>query len=243
VNFLTAHDGFTLEDLTQFTVKRNLANGEDNRDGHGDNHSDNLGVEGPTDNAQITAARQLRKRNMLATLLLAQGTPMLLAGDELGNGQGGNNNAYAQDNATGWVTWDGADTALVAFTTRLMSLRRSHKILRQKQFLHAATRSDGLRDVIWRRADGAEPTAADWHDAGFRCLGLELRYSASSQNPSNDALFVLFNAGGEQPVHLPDTAPVWHLLLDTTRPDAAPSPASSPLVAPAQSVLVFANNP
>lgn len=243
VNFLSAHDGFTLDDLTQFTVKRNLANGEDNRDGHGDNHSDNLGVEGPTDNAQISAARQLRKRNMLATLLLAQGTPMLLAGDELGNGQGGNNNAYAQDNATGWVTWDNADTALIAFTTRLIALRRSHKILRQKQFLHAATRTDGLRDVIWRRADGAEPTAADWHDAGFRCLGLEVRYSASSQNPSDDALFVLFNAGGEQPVHLPDTAPVWHLLLDTTRPDAAPSPASSPLVAPAQSVLVFANNP
>jgi glycogen operon protein len=247
INFLTAHDGFTLDDLTQFTVKRNLANGEDNRDGHGDNHSDNLGVEGPTDNPKINAARQLRKRNLLATLLLAQGTPMLLAGDELGNGQDGNNNAYAQDNPTGWVTWDGADTALTAFTTRLISLRHKHPILRQKRFLHAATRPDGLRDVIWRRADGAEPSGADWHDAGFRCLGLELRQSAASQMhgaaANTDALFVLFNAGPEQPVHLPDSVPVWHLLLDTTRPDALPVAALSPLVAPAQSVLVFANNP
>jgi isoamylase len=248
VNFLTAHDGFTLDDLTQYTVKRNLANGEDNHDGHGDNHSDNLGVEGPTDNAQIMAARQLRKRNMLATLLLAQGTPMLLAGDELGNGQGGNNNAYAQDNATGWVTWDGADAALIAFTARLIALRHNNSVLRQKRFLHAAIRSDGLRDIIWRRADGAEPTGADWHDAGFRCLGLELRLSASSQQhsdqPNTDALFVLFNAGSESPVHLPDTVPAWHLLLDTTRPDfSSRNPAASPLVAPAQSVLVFTNNP
>jgi glycogen operon protein len=247
VNFLTAHDGFTLDDLTQYTVKRNLANGEDNRDGHGDNHSDNLGHEGPTDNPQITAARQLRKRNMLATLLLAQGTPMLLAGDELGNGQGGNNNAYAQDNPTGWVTWDGADAALMAFTARLIALRRDHPILRQKEFLHAATRADGLRDVIWRRADGAEPSGSDWHDAGFRCLGLELRHSAHSQRhsavPNTDALYILFNTGPEQPVHLPDTAPAWHLLLDTTRPDAPPAAAQSPLVAPAQSVLIFANNP
>jgi glycogen operon protein len=244
INFITAHDGFTLTDLTQFTVKRNLANGEDNRDGHGNNHSDNLGVEGPTDDAKITAARALRKRNMLASLLLAQGTPMLLAGDELGNGQGGNNNAYAQDNPTGWVTWHKADEDLIAFTARLIALRRDHPILRQSRFLHAATRADGIRDVIWRRADGAEPDAADWHDAGFRCLGVELRYSAASRNSSSDALFVLFNSGPEQPVHLPKPVGAWHLILDTTRPDfSTKNPALSPCVAPAQSVLVFANNP
>lgn len=244
VNFITAHDGFTLTDLTQFTVKRNLANGEDNRDGHGDNHSDNLGVEGPSDSPAITAARNLRKRNMLATLLLAQGTPMLLAGDELGNSQEGNNNAYAQDNPTGWITWDAPDQALIAFTARLIALRRAQPVLRQTCFLHAATRADGLRDVIWHRPDGKEPTAADWHDAGFHCLGLELRHAATAQNPSPDALFILFNAGPEQPVHLPQTAGAWHLVLDTTRPEYyADIPALSPLVAPAQSVLVFANHP
>jgi isoamylase len=244
VNFITAHDGFTLTDLTQFTVKRNLANGEENRDGHGDNHSDNLGVEGPSNDGRIVAARALRKRNMLATLLLAQGTPMLLAGDELGNGQGGNNNAYAQDNPTGWVTWHKAEEDLIAFAARLIALRRDHPVLRQNRFLHAATRADGIRDVIWRRADGAEPEAADWHDAGFRCLGLELRYAAASRNPSAEALFVLFNAGAEQPVHLPKSVTGWHLVLDTTRPAfTSEHPASSPLVAPAQSVLVFANNP
>lgn len=243
VNFVTAHDGFTLTDLTQFTVKRNLANGEDNRDGHGDNHSDNLGGEGPTDKPAITAARNLRKRNMLATLLLAQGTPMLLAGDELGNGQDGNNNAYAQDNPTGWITWDGAEDDLTAFATRLVALRRNHPVLRQSHFLHSATRADGQRDVIWRRPDGMEPTPADWHDAGFRCLGLELRYAAASQNPSSDALFALFNASAEQPVHLPRISGAWHLVLDTTRPDYySNDPVASPLVAPAQSVLVFANH-
>ena len=101
--FVTAHDGFTLEDLVSFTVKRNLANGEDNRDGHSDNHSDNLGVEGPTDDPVILAARALRKRNLLATLMLSQGMPMLLAGDEIGHTQGGNNNAYAQDNEVTWL--------------------------------------------------------------------------------------------------------------------------------------------
>lgn len=244
INFLTAHDGFTLADLVQFTVKRNLANGEENRDGHGDNHSDNLGAEGPSDDTAICAARALRKRNMLATLLLAQGTPMLLGGDELGNSQDGNNNAYAQDNPTGWVTWDGADHDLIRFTAKMIALRRHHPLLRQKRFLHAAIRADGIRDVIWRRADGAEPSAADWHDAGFRCLGLELRFSATAQNASADALFILFNAGAEQPVHLPATSAQWQLVLDTTRPDLPPKNAStSPLVAPAQSVLLFANNP
>ncbi|MGB3278432.1 MAG: glycogen debranching protein GlgX [Pseudorhodobacter sp.] len=244
VNFITAHDGFTLADLVQFTVKRNLANGEENRDGHSDNHSDNLGVEGPTDDTTIRAARALRKRNMLATLLLAQGTPMLLAGDEMGNSQDGNNNAYAQDNPTGWVTWDGADDELIRFTTQMIALRRHHPLLRQKRFLHAATRADGMRDVIWRRADGAEPSTTDWHDAGFRCLGLELRFSAAAQNPSPDALYILFNAGREQPVHLPDTSAQWHLILDTTRPDfSSKNPSLSPLVAPAQSVLLFATHP
>jgi isoamylase len=119
VNFVTSHDGFTLEDLVSFTVKRNLANGEDNRDGHHENHSDNLGHEGPTKDRKVLAARALRKRNLLATLMLAQGVPMLLAGDEIGHSQGGNNNAYAQDNETSWIDWATADEDLLRFVSRL----------------------------------------------------------------------------------------------------------------------------
>ncbi|MDZ4134360.1 MAG: glycogen debranching enzyme GlgX, partial [Paracoccaceae bacterium] len=241
VNFVTAHDGFTLADLVSFTVKRNLANGEDNRDGHDDNHSDNLGVEGPAKDAIINAARGLRRRNMLAVLMLSQGTPMLLGGDEIGNSQGGNNNAYAQDNETGWVDWAGADTGLAAFVARLVALRRACPVLRQRQFLHARARGvDGLRDVIWRRADGTEPRPQDWHDADFRCLGVELRFAAESgENPAGP-VFAVFNAGPAQPLVLPETAPGWRLVLDTTRPEAGAEDVTGPMDAPAQSVLVFA---
>jgi glycogen operon protein len=246
VNFIAAHDGFTLADLAQFTVKRNLANGEDNRDGHRTNHSDNIGVEGPSDDPAIQAARALRARNLAATLMLAQGTPMWLAGDEMGNSMGGNNNAYAQDNPTGWVSW--AQSDLTGFVARLTALRRRYPILRQKHFLHAATRSDGTRDVIWRRPDGAEPSSADWHDPSFRCIGLELRMAAAAKSPSNVALYLVFNGGGEHTLVLPDVPGGWTLMLDSTHPDNPPGARAafgtqSPLVAPAQSVLVFANIP
>jgi glycogen operon protein len=241
VNFLTAHDGFTLEDLVSFTVKRNLANGEDNRDGHGENHSDNLGIEGPTRDPEVRAARALRKRNLLATLFLAQGTPMLLAGDELGNSQGGNRGGDAQDNETGWVTWAGADAGLTDFVARLAALRRDHPVLRQRRFLHARPRaSDGLPDVIWRRADGTPPSAEDWHDPAFRCLGVELRGSSEAEAPECGTLFCVFNLGPAHPLVLPATEPGWRLILDTTRPEAGPEPAADGLEVPAHSVLVFA---
>jgi glycogen operon protein len=240
INFVTAHDGFTLEDVVSYTVKRNMANAEDNRDGHGENHSDNLGHEGPTDDPAIRGARDLRKRNLLATLFLSQGVPMLLAGDELGNSQGGNNNAYAQDNPTGWVTWEGADVALAAFVGRLARLRREHPALRQKSFLHGDLRADGLRDVVWRRADGQVPQPGDWHDAGFRCLGLELRLDARSGRSGDTAVYVVINSGEARPLTLPDSAPGWRLILDTTRPALGPQkPMKSPLDLPAQCVLVF----
>jgi glycogen operon protein len=241
VNFITSHDGFTLEDLVSFTVKRNLANGEDNRDGHHDNHSDNLGHEGPTDDPAIRAARDLRKRNMLATLFLSQGTPMILAGDEIGNGQGGNNNAYAQDNPTGWVDWAMADAMLAAFVARLAELRRAHPVLRQRRFLHARPRAgDHLPDVIWRRADGMAPRAEDWHDAAFRCLCVELREAAEAKAGGTEAIFAVFNTGPAIPLVLPATAPGWRLILDTTRPDVRAEMPRAPLRAPAHSVLVFA---
>ena len=241
VNFVTAHDGFTLEDTVSYSVKRNLANGEMNRDGHHENHSDNLGHEGPTDDHAIRAARALRKRNMLATLFLSQGTPMLLAGDEIGNTQGGNNNAYAQDNPTGWVDWAGADEDLAAFVAQLAALRRAHPVLRQRRFLHARPRpQDGLPDVIWRRADGTRPGPEDWHDAAFRCLGVEVRTAAEAGGEDTAAIFAVFNGEGEVELHLPDTAPGWRLVLDTTRPRLPPQkPMKSPATIPGPAVLVF----
>ena len=241
VNFITAHDGFTLEDLVSFTMKRNFANGEENRDGHDDNHSDNLGVEGPSEDPAVQAARQLRKRNLLATLMLAQGTPMLLAGDEIGNSQQGNNNAYAQDNEIGWIDWTDADLGLAAFVARLTALRRDHRVLRQRRFLHGRARGvDGLPDVIWRRADGSPPRPEDWHDPGFRCLCVELRRAAEGDLDDHEVIFAVFNVGSAQKLMLPDTAPGWTLLLDTTRPEAPPEPAVQGLEVPAHSVLVFA---
>jgi glycogen operon protein len=247
VNYVTAHDGFTLQDLVSFTVKRNLANGEGNRDGHDDNHADNLGAEGQSDDPAILAARALRKRNLLATLFLAQGVPMLLAGDEIGNSQDGNNNAYAQDNATGWVTWAGADTGLAAFVARLAALRRAHPVLRQRRFLHGRPRAgDGLRDVIWRLPDGREPGETDWHDAGLRCLGLELREAAGTAAAENgaaapaEAVLAVFNAAAGGRLVLPETAPAWRLILDTTRPLAEPGPpVTGSLPLPGPCVLVF----
>ncbi|MFZ1469067.1 MAG: glycogen debranching protein GlgX [Paracoccaceae bacterium] len=238
VNYLTSHDGFTLQDLLSYTVKRNWANGEDNRDGHSENHSDNLGVEGASDDLAVQAARSRRARAMLATLMLSQGVPMLLAGDELGQTQGGNNNAYAQDNAVAWLDWAAADTGLAAFVARLIALRREIPQLRQNRFLHARARAaDGLRDVIWRRADGTEPVAQDWHDPGFCCLCVELRMAAEAEDASRDAVFAVFNCGEDVSLILPETAPGWRLILDTSRPDVTDDAA--PATAPAGAVLLL----
>ncbi len=240
VNFVTSHDGFTLEDVVSFSVKRNLANGEDNRDGHSDNHSDNLGEEGPTADPVVRANRALRKRNLLATLFISQGMPMILAGDEVGHSQGGNNNAYAQDNETSWIDWTNGDKGLLAFVARLTALRRAHPVLRQRRFLHGEARpADGLPDVAWRRADGQVPSSADWHDAAFRCLCVELRMAADGPD-APDAVFAVFNTGGAVPLVLPPAVQGWKVVLNTTQPDAPPGTWPKGQSAPAHSVLVFA---
>jgi isoamylase len=240
VNFVTAHDGFTLDDLVSYSVKRNLANGEDNRDGHNDNHSDNLGHEGPTKDPGIRAARGLRKRNLLATLMFSQGTPMLLAGDEIGNSQGGNNNGYAQDNDTTWLDWAEADAALAAFVARLAALRRAHPVLRQRRFLHALIRaSDGAPDVVWHRADGQVPQPQDWHDPAFRCLGVTLRMAAES-NANGDMVHLVFNQGSATALTLPEAAKGWKMILDTTRPEAGITAFRDGGMIPAHCVLLFA---
>jgi glycogen operon protein len=198
VNMLTAHDGFTLTDVVSYVERHNTANGEGNRDGHGENFSDNLGHEGPSDDPAIAAARSLRRRNMLATLLLSQGTPMILAGDEIGNSQGGNNNAYCQDNETGWIDWAGADRDFLAFAKQLIAFRKAHPILRQNRFLHAQERAlDRMEDLFWWRPDGQPMTETDWHDGTAQVLCAELRMASGTPvyGEREDAIFLAFNAG------------------------------------------------
>ncbi|NEY89162.1 glycogen debranching protein GlgX [Tabrizicola oligotrophica] len=237
VNYLTAHDGFTLEDVVSYRQKRNMSNGEMNRDGHHENQSDNLGVEGPSAEPGVLDARARRKRAMLATLMLAQGTPLLLAGDELGHSQRGNNNAYAQDNETTWVNWAG-ERGLARFIARLTALRAAHPVLRQTRFLHGEVRPDGLANVIWRRADGAVPGPEDWR-GDLACLGLELRAGDGGAG----ALYCVFNAGGPCRLTLPDTAPGWTLILSSADPDLAPALHHGALDLPGQSVFVLEPQP
>ncbi|KJZ32233.1 glycogen debranching protein [Paracoccus sp. S4493] len=243
VNFVAAHDGFTLMDTVSFNDKHNEANGEENRDGHNHNLSDNMGAEGPTDDPAITAARDRRRRNLIATLMLSQGTPMLLAGDELGNSQGGNNNAYAQDNPTGWVDWDGADPAFLDFVRRVIAFRRAHPILRQKRFLHSQPREqDGLPDLFWRRADGAPMTPDDWNDPQRRLLAAEMRMASGT--PAYAALpgavFLVFNNGPEAEVRLPDAPDGrWRRRLDSARDDDPDLPAQDVEPIAADSVAAF----
>jgi len=239
VNYLTSHDGFTLGDLVSYRHRHNAANGEAGRDGHSENHSDNLGHEGPCDDPALLSARAARKRALLATLFLAQGTPMVLAGDELGQTQHGNNNAYAQDTETSWLDWPG-DDALADFVARLAALRAANPVLRQARFLHGQMRADGLRDLVWRLATGAEPTPADWHNPALRCLCIELR-GAAEASASPRAAFAAFNAGPACAVALPGGR--WRMVLDTARPDAAEHVATGSADVAAQSVQLFWEEP
>ncbi|SMX23237.1 glycogen debranching protein GlgX [Boseongicola aestuarii] len=224
VNFLTAHDGMPLEDLVSYSTKHNEANGEGGKDGHSEDYSANLGVEGPTEDVSILAARARRKRAMMATLLMSQGTPMLLAGDELGNTQGGNNNAYAQDNETAWIDWLKPDQGFLDFTRRLIAFRRAHPVLRQKLFLHSRERMiDGVEDLFWWREDGAPMETKDWHDPARRVLAVEKRTAAGTPAyaASEYAVLTIFNAGPEVSFQLPSVADGqhWRHDVDSANPD------------------------
>lgn len=218
VNFLAAHDGFTLADVTAYTQRHNAANLENNQDGHQSNHSDNCGVEGPTTDAAVLARRMRRQRNMLATLFLSQGTPMLLAGDEMGNSQSGNNNAYCQDNPIGWVDWDPDRSDLKGFTAHLSAFRRAHPALRQSRFLHGGARpAEGLPDVQWFDFAGV---ALNWRDPALSSLCVLYRWSAEAPLAADreDSVFAIFNRAAEAaPVILPTPPEGWNWMvgLDT----------------------------
>ncbi len=246
VNFVTAHDGFTLADVVSYDEKHNEANGENNEDGHDGNHTSNMGVEGPTNDPEILAARARRRRAMMATLLLAQGTPMILAGDEIGNSQGGNNNAYCQDNETAWINWAEADEDFRRFTRQMIAFRKAHPILRQKRFLHSRERlTDGIEDLFWRRADGLRLTDADWADPGLSLLCVEMRIASGTPLYAGleTAIFMVFNCGAASDVALP-AAPDgkhWRCEIDTSRPDPgdAPDVIDAAVTCAREAVLVF----
>ncbi len=222
VNFITAHDGFTLNDCVTYNEKHNEANGEDNKDGSSDNRSFNYGVEGPTDDPEIQRVRARQIRNMLATLLLSQGTPMLLAGDEFGRSQNGNNNAYCQDSDISWVNWEIKEKgqSLIRFVSRLTALRRRFPILRRNRFLTAAYNEElDIKELTWLNAGGGEMMPNDW--TGAQCFGLMLdgraQPSGIRQRGQDATLLMVFNAWHDLVgFKLPPTVDQrWKLIIDT----------------------------
>ena len=230
INFITAHDGFTLRDTVSYSHKHNEANGENNRDGHGSNHSNNYGVEGNTDSSAINTLRERQQRNLLCTLFLSQGTPMLLAGDERNHSQKGNNNAYCQDNEITWINWQNSaqDKALIDFTQRLISLRKSHPVLRRSWYLHGEHLSpdSGLPDVSWLNKSAELMSEADWHNNGERFVAMQLVGDAMPDNRDelvSDTLLLLFN-GSHHDVNFSLVSDrlagrQWQILLDSAQPD------------------------
>ena len=227
VNFITAHDGFTLRDLVSYAEKHNDANGEENADGESHNRSDNLGVEGHTDDPDVNRRRAMRQRNMLATLLLSQGVPMISHGDELGRTQNGNNNGYAQDNETTWIDWSAADLPLIEFTAALTRLRSLHPTFRRSRFFDGrpVRTEDGspVPDIEWLRPDGRTMQPEDW-DSGFGLVigmflnGQGIREKDRRGQPVTDVNFVVyFNSGEPVDVVLPDArhGARWETVVDT----------------------------
>jgi glycogen operon protein len=227
INFVTAHDGFTLSDLVSYNEKHNEDNGEDNRDGHNENLSWNCGVEGATDKQEILALRARQQRNLLATLILSQGVPMLLAGDEIGRTQRGNNNAYCQDNDISWMDWklDRWRRELLEFTRLLIRLFHHHPVLRRRVFFQGRTiRGSEVKDLAWFRPDGKEMTDDDWNNGFARCLGLRLAGDAIEETDArgdriiDDTLLILLNAHHEPvdfilPAHRRKVR--WQVVFDT----------------------------
>jgi len=244
VNFVTAHDGFTLTDVVSYNRKHNEANGEGNRDGHDDNRSWNSGVKGPTDDQRILDLRDRTRRNLMATLLLSQGTPMILMGDEVGRTQRGNNNAYCQDNEISWLNWSGIserDQAFFDFTSRLIRLRKRLPLLRQRRYLHGEKIApDETKDVLWLRPDGVEMTPEDWNNGLSKSIGLML---CGAEDPP---LLILTNSHSEDlrfKLAAPKSITSWRLLADTARgliePDQPHVKPGATVTLPARALLLY----
>jgi isoamylase len=237
INFVTCHDGFTLADLVSYNNKHNEANGEDNRDGTNDNRSWNCGVEGPSDDPEITELRARQQRNFLTTLFLSQGTPMMMAGDEINRTQGGNNNAYCQDNEISWVDWSSAagERDLLIFTQKLARLRRRHPVFRRRRFFKGAFSGSGTgdlgADISWLTPAGDEMTEEDWQASYAKSVAVFLNGAAISEpgprgDPvTDDRFLLLFNAGPEPITFtLPESklSGDWEVVIDTVSPRGDP---------------------
>ena len=257
INYVCSHDGFTLADLVAYKEKHNEANLEKNRDGHPNDHSDNHGEEGPSEDAAIIAKRLQKRRNLLTTVMLAQGTPMLLAGDERGRSQAGNNNAYCQDNAISWLSWgplNSNERDFLDFTKRIIRLRLDHPVLRQGRFLHGREHSStsGMSDIAWFKEDGGAMKPDDWKDGRRRVLGLVLAGDAgrpycSEEAASWDTLLIVFNANPDPMVFRtpePANRQSWNCILDTHKPKRPMGtmrvPGGETFSAAACSIYVFA---
>jgi glycogen operon protein len=254
VNFIASHDGFTLRDLVSYNGKHNEANGENGNDGHNDNASYNWGCEGPTEDAAIEHTRACVQRAMLASTLLAQGTPMLLAGDEFHRSQGGNNNAYCQDNAISWVDWEQARSqqgqALTAFVGRVTAIRRDFEVLRATSFLHGQQQvAEGLQDVAWFDEAAHPVSSEDWRNPVARAITLQLagkrqephkqlssrlHDAANADTPgelaqSTPDLLLIFVNAGEASIHFqfPRAEGQYCLLLDSSQPTGMPEQGDS----------------
>jgi glycogen operon protein len=254
INFITAHDGFTLRDLVSYNEKHNEANLEHNKDGADDNNSWNCGVEGETNDARINALRDRQVRNFLTTLFVSNGAPMLLAGDEIGRTQLGNNNAYCQDNEISWVDWnlDERKKSLLAFTRRLIRMRLEQPVLKRRRFFRGQHIWDSdLKDLAWFRPDGSEMTQEDWAHTVVRSLGYLLGGDAiATTDPQGnkvvgDTLLILMNADHE-PVEfvLPDIewGSDWEILVDTAEGDGktgAFTPAGAKLTVVDHAMMVL----
>ncbi|MEL6871132.1 MAG: glycogen debranching protein GlgX [Pseudomonadota bacterium] len=239
VNFITSHDGFTLRDLVSYSKPHNLANGEDNRDGHQHNYSDNHGAEGPTTDRDINAIRARQQRNLLAALLFSQGTPMLLAGDEIGHTQHGNNNAYAQDNDTTWIDWEHADLDLREDVQRLLELRAQTPLLRQSRYRHGqTTNAKGLRSIEWLAPSGSELHGLDWHHV--RAMTLLLVATDEDDTAPHAAIALVMNPTEHTKTF---TLPVvadsgqWHIAYHST--SSAPEFAKTELTLPDKALTLL----
>jgi isoamylase len=245
INHITVHDGFTLNDLFSYNTKHNEANGEDNRDGANDNHSNNCGHEGPTDDAAINALRYQLRKNQLACLLLAQGVPLILAGDEVSNTQNGNNNAYCQDNETGWIGWEGLGregSDLIDFVSHVSEIRRRFPQIRARRWLDGR-RADGSYGVLWLTPAADDMKEQDWNFPEGRFLAYVLGPTEHGQPP----VFIVLNAAPEEIKFTLPKMPEyrsWRQLLNTTdvKQTAADFPSGSETTAPPRSVLVFSGS-